>query len=430
MVDLFKDIIIKSYFLLSIFIGFTTFTTNYTYAQTLFNNGQTISFETGSESIVNGNVRNESGTITINSDDPSFAILNITGDLTNNAEISAPGLINISGNWINNSSFEAEEGTVNMNGINQSIGGSSETIFYNLDFVISGIKSLDSNIHIDGIIDLGDSELNTGSNAAFIDNNNINAVQFNNGFVSSDEDGYLQRSMLFAGQYIFPVGENFESPFVRQIVISPSFAEISKFNCRFVLDDPDNNGMYSTLLEDSIEYINEDWFHFLEREAGINPVKLEIYHTEDDGNFNKFANWKTTPQPAWYYSRESYKNSDAAWLTITENTFNDFSNPAFILCYKSIPEIDTTPEIEDLIIFNSFSPNGDNLNETWVVENCPDCKITIYNRNGNIVFESADNGINWDGKYKDQKVPDATYYYIIENPADTKTYKGSVTIIR
>ncbi|MDD3686923.1 MAG: gliding motility-associated C-terminal domain-containing protein [Bacteroidales bacterium] len=425
-----KSIVIKYYFPIWIFIGFSTILESQLAAQILTNNGQTIWFETGSQSTIDGDILNQSGTITINSDEPNFATLNIYGNLTNNDEISAPGLINISGNWINNASFEAEEGTINMNGINQIIGGSNETTFFNLDFVINGIKSLESNIHIDGIIDLGDSELNTGSNAAFIDNNNINAVQFINGFVSSDEDGYLQRSMLFAGQYIFPVGENFESPFVRQIVISPSFAEISKFNCRFVLDDPDNNGMYSTLLEDSIEYINEDWFHFIEREAGTNPVKLEIYHLEDDGNFNKFANWKITPQPAWYYSRESYKSSDISWLTITENTFNDFSNPAFILCYKTIPEVDTTPEVEDLIIYNSFSPNGDNLNDDWVVENCPNCKVTIYNRNGNIVFESLENDVNWDGKFKDQKVPDATYYYVIENPSDSKIYKGSVTIIR
>jgi gliding motility-associated-like protein len=430
MVVLFKDIITKSYFLLSIFIGFTAFTTNYTFAQTLFNNGQTIWLETGSESIVNGNVRNETGKITINTDEPNFAILNINGDLTNNDEISALGLINISGNWINNSVFDAEEGTVNMNGTNQNIGGSSETTFFNLDFVIAGIKLLENNIHINGMIDLGASELNTGSYAAFVDNNSINAIHFTSGFVSSDEDGFLQRSMLFAGQYIFPVGENYENPFVRQIVISPSFAEISKFNCRFVLDDPDNNGMYSTLLEDSIEYINEDWFHLIEREAGTNPVKFEIYHTEDDGDFNRFANWKISPNPAWYYSPDSYKSTDGAWLTMNENIINDFSNPAFILCYKTVPEIDTTPDTEDIVIYNSFSPNGDNLNDTWIIENCTNCKITIYNRNGNIVFESSDNSLPWDGKFKDEKVPDATYYYIIENPADSRTHKGSVTIIR
>ncbi|MDY0160481.1 MAG: gliding motility-associated C-terminal domain-containing protein, partial [Bacteroidales bacterium] len=116
---------------------------------------------------------------------------------------------------------------------------------------------------------------------------------------------------------------------------------------------------------------------------------------------------------------------------------SDFSNPQFVFCYKgsapadSIPEPEPEPEeLENIIIYNSFSPNGDGFNDTWIIDNCPNCNVKVYNRNGNIVFSSDDNSISWDGKYNNKKVPDATYYYIISPSNSTEIIKGSVTIIR
>lgn len=416
---------ISVYLVIAIF-----FFNNVAKSQLVYNNGLSFYLATGSVTQINGDLQNQTGTIKIDQENGVFAQLNINGNLLNNDNISAEGLINLNGNWINNDNFTADQGTVNLTNTNQIIGGSVETSFYNLDFTQAGIKTLENSQHILGVLDIGDSELKTGTHALYIDNTEFNSLVFNTGFVSSYENGFLQRSMLYAGQYTFPLGVNFNNPVIRKLVISPTLAETSKFNCRFVFDNPNEDGMYTSLLKDSISYINENWYHIINRIAGSDPVKMDIYYHINDGSYNKFANWKTSPSPAWYILKDSYSSNNNDDYLMTENIINDFSYPAFALCKNIIPDVDTLPEEFEAIIYNSFSPNGDGTNDTWVVENCPNCNVKIFNRNGNIVFQSDNNTIDWDGKFKDEKVPDATYYYIIQTSGATRNYKGSVTIIR
>ncbi len=82
----------------------------------------------------------------------------------------------------------------------------------------------------------------------------------------------------------------------------------------------------------------------------------------------------------------------------------------------------------DIFIPEGFSPNGDNINETFVVPGLgflyPDFKMEIYNRWGNKVFDYSNQGRAnpqwWDGFSNgnlnfngSEQVPAGTYYYII-----------------
>lgn len=86
------------------------------------------------------------------------------------------------------------------------------------------------------------------------------------------------------------------------------------------------------------------------------------------------------------------------------------------------------------LIPNIFSPNGDNVNDTWVIKafnyfNNP--IVTIFNRYGQMVFKSVGYKTPWDGTYMNtkQRLPLATYYYVIELPDVNKKLGGSVTIV-
>lgn len=88
---------------------------------------------------------------------------------------------------------------------------------------------------------------------------------------------------------------------------------------------------------------------------------------------------------------------------------------------------------ETINIPNTFTPNGDGINDVWNISDLSyytSCSVTVYNRLGNIVFQSIGYGRPWDGTFKGQQVPVATYYYLIETARNKERLKGSITVIR
>ncbi|MDG1398037.1 MAG: gliding motility-associated C-terminal domain-containing protein [Polaribacter sp.] len=87
---------------------------------------------------------------------------------------------------------------------------------------------------------------------------------------------------------------------------------------------------------------------------------------------------------------------------------------------------------------NLFSPNGDgNSDELKIagIEDYPNFKISIYNRQGNEVYNYNNNGnlnpVWWDGTYKGQPVPTGVYYYILDfNDGIKKPITNFIQLIR
>jgi gliding motility-associated-like protein len=85
-------------------------------------------------------------------------------------------------------------------------------------------------------------------------------------------------------------------------------------------------------------------------------------------------------------------------------------------------------------VINAFSPNKDNYNDTWFIENVylyPNAEMKIYNRWGNLVNEQLGIYEPWDGKINGVDAPADTYYYIFNlNHPDREPVFGNITIIR
>ncbi len=82
---------------------------------------------------------------------------------------------------------------------------------------------------------------------------------------------------------------------------------------------------------------------------------------------------------------------------------------------------------------NAFSPNGDGINDTWVIqylESYPGCTVEVYNRYGQIVYHSVGYDKPWDGRLNGQSLPVGVYYWIINPKNGREQINGSVTIIR
>ncbi|MCX6182221.1 MAG: gliding motility-associated C-terminal domain-containing protein [Bacteroidetes bacterium] len=86
------------------------------------------------------------------------------------------------------------------------------------------------------------------------------------------------------------------------------------------------------------------------------------------------------------------------------------------------------------IVFpDGITPNGDGKNDTWVIDlidQFPQCKVEIFNRWGQQVFQSSGYTKNWDGTYNHIPLPVATYYYIIDLGPGMPKYTGPITVMR
>ncbi len=74
---------------------------------------------------------------------------------------------------------------------------------------------------------------------------------------------------------------------------------------------------------------------------------------------------------------------------------------------------------------NAFTPNNDGRNDCFGVRKWGKVQLTrmsVYNRWGQLVFESKDPGRCWDGRFKGTMQPSGAYVYIIE----AKTFCGDV----
>ncbi|WP_185781297.1 gliding motility-associated C-terminal domain-containing protein [Croceivirga lutea] len=81
----------------------------------------------------------------------------------------------------------------------------------------------------------------------------------------------------------------------------------------------------------------------------------------------------------------------------------------------------------------AFTPNGDGINDTWViraVDEFPDAIVKVFNRYGHEVFSATGYQNDWEGYYKDfsTKLPAGSYYYVIDLANGTAPIDGWIFI--
>ena len=82
--------------------------------------------------------------------------------------------------------------------------------------------------------------------------------------------------------------------------------------------------------------------------------------------------------------------------------------------------VNVVEAIIEMTVAKGFSPNGDNISDTWVIANIErfgDNRVTVYNRWGAKVFEANNYRNNWNGSSRNtgtRKLPVGAYHYLIE----------------
>ncbi|MBE7648432.1 gliding motility-associated C-terminal domain-containing protein [Tenacibaculum finnmarkense] len=135
---------------------------------------------------------------------------------------------------------------------------------------------------------------------------------------------------------------------------------------------------------------------------------------------------------------EGFPDTDGSWVKKNRNTYI-YTITSTSPCTKN--KTATIRIKRNQEVANGFSPNGDGVNDTWIVlpdvaNKYPKNIMRIYNRHGNLVYKALTYNNDWDGTSngkitinKESKLPVGSYVYILElNNATKKVLKGWVYI--
>ncbi|MFG4002062.1 gliding motility-associated C-terminal domain-containing protein [Flavobacterium aquidurense] len=293
---------------------------------------------------------------------------------------------------------------------------------------------------------------NTQTQTAFYLSNEAtvhNQVSFNNGiidtdtyngkFVFNENAHHVNTSDLsfVRGKVVKKGVLNFEFPTGHSNFYRPSFHGNSNTHHHFISSyfKENSDTLYShSQKEEDILTINENEFWVVEKETGDENIVLSLSIDSD-----------TTPA-LFFENNPDLKMVIVRWDKVAKKWINEggeVSDPELsndkttlittqvkgygIFTMALITKLNDIPDAEDLIIYNGISPNGDGINDTFLIKGInqyADNTVEIYNRWGVKVFEThsyneTDNVFRGysNGRAtvnRDSGLPEGTYYYILK----------------
>ena len=126
-------------------------------------------------------------------------------------------------------------------------------------------------------------------------------------------------------------------------------------------------------------------------------------------------------------------------VTVTGINLGSIDAPNYVLASTiatALADI-TAPPVFNFEIPNAFTPNGDGLNDILKIIGNSGVKelkgFKIYSRSGNLVFETRDLSVGWDGRFKGNMLPSDIYYWTavyVDRNDQTNSKTGTVLLLK
>ncbi len=152
------------------------------------------------------------------------------------------------------------------------------------------------------------------------------------------------------------------------------------------------------------------------------PVTVDVYSTFSKLNGINYSFWKNAALTNPVTNPASLDSSGTYYIKATDS-----------LGCTAVKAISVVIKEPTIVPPNAFSPNGDGINDTWQIQYLharnPQCVVQVFNRAGQMVFQSNGYAKPWDGRYQGNLLPFGTYYYIIKQNSFSQPISGSITIL-
>lgn len=165
---------------------------------------------------------------------------------------------------------------------------------------------------------------------------------------------------------------------------------------------------------------------------------------ETNNTFNYITSSGQPGSYTWLIDGGNISNDNDSVLTVDWNDYNLGIHTISVSFFNNSgcqsPSITYTVELIEcptttMYAPNAFTPDGDENNNVWlpIGYNFTDFHFMIFDRWGELIFESYNEAFGWDGTYKGNMCQDGVYVYVLEWRDNKKRqhYKyGHVTLLK
>ncbi|UCG27620.1 MAG: gliding motility-associated C-terminal domain-containing protein, partial [Bacteroidales bacterium] len=193
----------------------------------------------------------------------------------------------------------------------------------------------------------------------------------------------------------------------RSNIIDP-IINFSQENCAIPDDADPPCPPFLTVVSNCDSLYNELSWTRPELSCGEDVVGYNLYYHPFDTAEMALLDVFSSPDDTTYIHRPELTLSGHYAVTAVDSFANESGYSLLRL------RVDTCTYFE---IPNVFTPNGDNINDILksnVFQFVSRIDMKIYDRTGNLVFETQEPEINWDGMYNGKYVTPGVYYYICD----------------
>jgi gliding motility-associated-like protein len=196
------------------------------------------------------------------------------------------------------------------------------------------------------------------------------------------------------------------------IVVAPNIAPVVAENQIFSIDEKSTNGTFvgTVLASDEDGTTLADWKIISGNEENAFVVDAMTGSISVDNE-----------------SALDFESRSSFTLMVTVSDGFSTSEPRAVV-------VTINDVTEGLHFYAAFSPNGDNVNDTWEVDGLqdyPNSVLKVFNADGMELFHDVGYSAQWNGTFKGKDMPLGTYFYIINlNDGSGKKLNGHFMIIK
>ena len=194
--------------------------------------------------------------------------------------------------------------------------------------------------------------------------------------------------------------------------VTNTFIEPSYYNVQMTVESI-YGCIYSANIQNIVEVVPDPIAAFT---FSANPITIfessVVAQDQSTGNVVEW-NWSSP------FSTPSSSTSGNPTLSFPVGVEGQY--PVSLTVYTEYGCVDSVTHqinvVPDVLVFapNTFTPNGDEYNQQWKVSftgiDIYDFELLIFNRWGEVIWESHDPSVSWDGTYNGEIVQNGTYIW-------------------